>query len=175
VTVVAVVSLLDLSEALTTGVLAAIAVALLAVDLLRLAHSRSNELFFRVFRVLASPREATGIASSTWYASGIAVSVAVFPRTDALSGILVLALADPLASLVGQRWGRRRFLEGTVAGTVAFLLAATAVLTFRHPLAVALPAALLASLAERRSWPLDDNVSIPVVTAAATVAGAWML
>lgn len=175
VTVVTVITVWELPSTLATGILVAIAVALVAVDGLRLAHRRSNELFFRLFRLLASPREARGLASSTWYALGMAIAVAAFPLEHAVSGILVLALADPLASLAGHRWGRRPFLGGTVAGTVTFLLTAGLLLGLRHPLPVALAAALLVTLAERRSWPLDDNLSIPVVSAATTTGLALLL
>jgi dolichol kinase len=44
---------------------------------------------------------------------------------------------------------------------------AALVLVLRHPLPAALPAALIAALAERLSWPLDDNFTIPIACAAA--------
>lgn len=94
--------------------LALLVVALAAtagLDLIRLRVPRVNAVFFRWFRYVASPREATGIASSTWYTLGMLLTVALFPRGAAVSGILVLALADPTASWVGRRWGRQRFID----------------------------------------------------------------
>ena len=49
-------------------------------------------------------------------------------------------------------------------GTLTFLVVAVAILLVRHPWPVAAAAALFATVAERRSWPLDDNFAIPVVT-----------
>ena len=105
------------------------------------------------------------MASSTWYALGVFVAVAVAPPAAAVSAILVLGLADPAASWVGVRWGRRPLLGGTLEGTVGFVVVAAAILLLRHPPAAALAVAVVAGLAERRSWPLDDNFTVPVVCA----------
>lgn len=150
--------------------LGALSMALLAADAVRLALPRANVLFFRAFGKLASPREARGIASSTWYVLGIFAAAALFPRPAAISGVLVLGLADPVAAVVGRALGKRPFLGGTVEGTVAFFATSAAVLLLRHPWPAALVAAGLVTLAERRSWPLDDNLAIPVVCAGAIAA-----
>jgi dolichol kinase len=149
--------------------LAGAVVALLALDLLRLANPRANELFFRAFGKLASPREARGVASSTWYAFGILVAVALFPRPEAIAGVLVLGLADPAAALVGRTLGRRPFLGGTLEGSVAFFATSATVLAFQYPWPAVIAAALAGSVVERRSWPLDDNLTVPVVCAAVLV------
>jgi dolichol kinase len=145
-------------------ILGGITLTLLVWDVVRLRHRGANELFFRSFSSLVSPREAAGFASSTWYMLGVLVVVSLLDRPDAVSAILVLGLADPVASVVGQTFGRRPFLGGTVEGTAVFLAVALTILMIRHAWPAALAAATLAALAERRSWPLDDNFTVPVVT-----------
>jgi dolichol kinase len=162
-----VLSLLPLSRAVVLGVLTAITVALAGLDALRLHSGRANQLFFLAFPHLLSPREAAGPASSSWYALGVLLAVALFPLPAAVSGVLVLGLGDPAASYVGRRWGRVPFLGGSAEGTATFLLVALLVLGVRHPVGVAIGAAVAATLAERLSWPLDDNLTIPVVSAGA--------
>lgn len=154
-------------RSLALALLSSATVLAALLDVARLRIPALNVLFFRAFTSLASPREARGPASSTWYLLAVTLAVAIFPLPAAISGILVLALADPAASWVGRRWGRRPFLGGSVEGTLVFLLVAGAVLLVRHPAPAALAAAVLAALAERRSWPLDDNLAVPLVTAAA--------
>jgi dolichol kinase len=148
------------------GILAILVVA----DVVRLRSLAANRLFFRAFALLASPREARGIASSTWYTLGIFLAVALFPLQYAVSGILVLALGDPAASYIGQRWGERPFMGGTLIGTAAFFGVACTVLGLRHTLPGALVAAAVATIAERRSWPLDDNLMIPLACAGVLAA-----
>ncbi len=139
---------------------------LLVGDLVRLRVDAANRLFFRFFRPLASPREADGIASSTWYMLGITVAVTFASVPVAVSGILVMALSDPAASYFGRRWGRRPFLGGSVEGSALFMLVTLAVLAPRHGWWIAVAVALPVTLLERRSWPLDDNLTVPVASAA---------
>ena len=174
VVVVVVIAWWEPSRAQGVAILSAIVLAAFAVDAVRLAHRRTNELFFSAFGMLASPREARGIASSTWYAAGILAAFAFFPRDVAVSAILVLGLCDPAAALVGRRLGRRPFLGGTLEGSLAFFAVAALILGARHAWPAALAAAGAAALAERRSWPLDDNLAIPVVCAAVIQAVEWM-
>lgn len=167
VAVAGLLSLPGVSRGAALVALGAVVVGLLILDVVRLRHARANEMFFRAFVHLASPREARGIASSTWYAVALLVVVAFFPFPAAVSGILVLAVSDPAASWVGRRWGTKPFLGGTLEGSLVFLATALAILAFRHPLPLAFVTALLAMVAERVSWPVDDNFAVPVTTAAA--------
>jgi dolichol kinase len=165
--IVAAISLVRPTYAWMLLVLGSMAATLLAVDLARLADERANALFFRAFRRLASPREMKGIASSTWYAFGILLTAALFDRAAAVSGILVLGLADPSAGYVGRRWGTRPWLGGTLEGSLVFLGTCAVIVGLRHGWGIALPVGALVTLAERRSWPLDDNFTIPLVCAGA--------
>jgi dolichol kinase len=149
------------------GVLAVAFVAGLAGDLLRLRYPDLNVLFFRLFRTLASPREARGIASSTWYMLGLVLVVALFPLGVFIPAVLVLALADPAASYLGRRWGKRRLGTGSVEGLVVFVVVGATVLLGWAPPGSALLAALAAGLVEIVPWKLDDNLTIPLAVAAA--------
>lgn len=160
-------ALLDLPRTTAVLLLSAILGGLIALDATRLVNRRANALFFSVFQHLASPRDASGPASSTWYALGILLAVAFFPLQAAISGILVLAVADPAASYVGRRWGRRPVLGGTLEGSAVFAVVAFVVLAARHGPGIAAVAALALTFAERLSWPLDDNLTIPLVGSAA--------
>ena len=149
---------LDLPESLIITSLSVLFLILLASDLVRLRVPHLNILFFRFFQILVSPRESQSIASSTWYILGALIAIVLFPISAALSGILVLAWADPTASYLGRRWGKRSFLGGTLEGTTAFLVVAVLILSVRHPLEIAIPSACLITLVERSAWPLDDNL-----------------
>ncbi len=146
--------------------LGALLSVLLLMDGVRLTNPRLNRLFFRTFSYLASPREAGKVASSTWYLLGVVLTLLIFPRHEALAGVLVLALADPAAGFVGRSWGKRPFGSGTVEGTAAFAVVAFLALLLFAPWGAALAAAMVAALVERTPWPLDDNLVIPSTVAA---------
>jgi dolichol kinase len=114
---------------------------------------------------LASPREEKGIASSTWYALSAFLVLLLFPTAYALAGILVLAWADPAANVVGQRWGRRKFLAGTFLGTGAFVLVAFLALTIFVPWKAASLVAVFTAVIEASPLRIDDNLLVPIVTA----------
>ncbi len=151
-----------------TGVLIVLGTALVAalsIDWVRLRSPAANVRFFKLLRPFASPRERDRVASSTWYLVGVIATLIIAPISHAVSAILVLALADPTASVIGRLWGRRRLGSGTVLGTSAFLLVALTILLARHPPALAVPAAALMAAAESARLPLDDNLVVPVAAA----------
>ena len=167
--------LVEPTRQLATLIAGLVTLLLLSVDLCRLVRPKANDLFFKLFRQLASPRDARSLASSTWYAAGILISVTVFPLTEVVSGVLVLAFADPAAAIIGRKLGKRPFLEGTLEGSAAFFATSLVVLTLRHTWPVAVLVSILTTLVERCSWPLDDNFTIPVVSAGALVGLAMIL
>lgn len=83
-----------------------------------------------------------------------------------MAAILVLALADPTASVLGRLFGKRRLGKGTVAGSSAFLVVAfLCILTVTAwPMALAAAAAIAA--AEILPLPLDDNLLLPQASGA---------
>lgn len=138
---------------------------LLLLDGVRLAHPQLNRLFFQFFSPLVSPREVKKPASSTWYVLGVLLTLLLFPRHEALGGILVLALADPAAAFVGKHWGRQRLGAGTVQGSLAFIVVAFFVLLPFASWPVALAGALAGALVEILPWDVDDNLVVPPAVA----------
>lgn len=155
----------DPPRVLALAIFGALLSFLLVTDLLRLMVPHLNVVFFRTFRVLVSPREATAIASSTWYVMGIVISLTLFPVGIVIPSVLVLALADPAAHYVGRRWGKRPLGKGTVLGTLTFVIVAFVVLRNSAPSGAALAAALMAATMELLPWKLDDNLAIPLTVA----------
>ncbi len=143
-------------------ILGVVLILLLGLDLIRLRHSETNRRFFILFNRLASPREARGLASSTWYVTGMFMTLLIFPLEIAVPAILVLAVADPCASFLGRRFGKRSLGAGTVEGTLVFLAVAFLILALFEELPVAAGVALLASVVEPIPWRLDDNLTVPI-------------
>jgi dolichol kinase len=155
---------LDWSTTRTVSVLCVLLVVALGLDLVRLRVTSVNQWFFRLLRPLASAREASGMASSTWYLVGGILAYLLFSPLHAMLSILVLAVADPAAAVVGQRLGGRRVGTGSVSGTLTFFTVATAILYGgTGQLGVALVAAVVALL-ETVPGLGDDNLIIPLST-----------
>lgn len=163
---------LEPPKAISVAAGAGVVLGLLGLDLARLAAPRLNLRFYRVFRSLLSPREAGGVASSTWYMVGILVAVILCPLEAVVPAIWVLALADPAANCIGRHWGRRPLGAGTWEGLAAFVLVAGAILSAAVELPVALLTALLAGVVEIVPWRVDDNLAIPLVVSGVLWLGA---
>lgn len=156
---------LGLERSTTLLLLSALLLVALAIDLVRLRAPELNALFFRAFSRLVSPREADHVASSTWYLAGVLLTWAIFPASTATAAILVLALADPSASVLGRLVGRRRVGKGTVEGLLVFYAVASAVLWAATGDPAALLVAAAAAAVEVLPIPLDDNLTVPLATA----------
>jgi dolichol kinase len=159
--------LLGVNRWVVVGILSALLAGLIAFDWYRLRRAELNALFFRMFPSLASDRERTGVASSTWYALGVIVVYALFPAWVVVPAILTLGLADPAASTVGRIWGRRRIGKGTVLGTTVFVAVAFAIMATAVGPVAGLVAALATAAVEVLPVPLDDNLTVPVTAATA--------
>ena len=150
---------------------AALLAAAVVVDAVRLASPAANAAFFRWAAALASPREAGRVASSTWYVASALILSLWAPAHVFVPAVLVLALADPAASVAGRLWGKRPLGSGTWEGAGVFFLAAAAVLAPFAGLA-AVPVAAVAAAAEVAPSGVDDNLAVPLATALAlAVAG----
>jgi len=126
-----------------------------------------NRLFIRA-------EEQVREAAMTPFAIAVLLTILAVPKPAALIAIYTLAIADPLAAVVGIRFGRRRIathrtLEGSAAFLAATVAIAALVLRWATP-APALPVAVAAAMigivavaCELLPLRVDDNLTIPIV------------
>ena len=121
------------------------------------ARTRLERLGGGLFR----PDEVSTVSGAAMLACGYALAWWLFPAADAERAILVAAVADPMAAMVGSRFGggRRKSWAGSAAcaGTVAVILLLTGL-----PVVTAIFAAVVAAGVERAPWPGSDNLALPV-------------
>jgi dolichol kinase len=161
-----------------TGVL--IMGALLALDLfLETARLRSpslNEKVLRVWGPLMRACEVNKLSGTPYYLAAAILAVAIFPKPIAVLSILYLACGDPIASLVGIRWGDLsvRFPNGkSLIGALAGMSVCALISWFGlqdlqlDPLRLGIltaVGALAGGGAELLPLEIDDNFSIPIVS-----------
>lgn len=157
-----------------------IACVVYVIDRVRIAYPEAvtrrapwvNRLFVRAEEQV---RESAMIP----YAIAVLLTILTVPKPAALIAIYTLAIVDPLAAVVGIRYGRRRIardrsLEGSTAFFAATLVIATLVLgsgTDGAALAIAGAAftiALAAATCELLPLRIDDNLTIPLFVGFAT-------
>jgi diacylglycerol kinase (CTP) len=117
------------------------------------------------------------LAGVTFMVAGVAVNIWLFPRSVVLLTFLFLAVADPLASFVGIRWGREKLignksLQGSFAAFVACFALSCLYLTMMDMMRerlfiVCLLSGLIGAVSELMPvGKLDDNFVFPVMSAA---------
>ncbi len=151
-------------------------------EVTRRFNPRWNEVLMAAFGPTSHPHERHRVNSATWYVTALAALSLTASLPAIYAAVAVLGLGDPMAALVGRRWGRvkllhGRTLEGSLAFVVAGTLAAFAALAFLqgllpvHAALIAACAATAGALAELLVRRVDDNFAIPL--AAGLVA--WLL
>jgi dolichol kinase len=150
---------------------AVLVILALSVEAARRGSSSVQRLVLAAGRAMLRPEERRGVSGPTALAIGYAITWWAFAAPVALAGVLVAAVADPAAALVGRALGggaRKSWVGSATCGAAAAaVLALTGV-----PAPAALAAACVAAAAERVSWSGADNVLLPVsVGATLTLLG----
>lgn len=159
----------------TATIFAAATCVALAVEVARRTSGVFGRLFHRHLGHLLRTGEEARLTGATNLAIGYTVAVVAFPGVPALAGILVAGVADAVAAVVGKTAGRHRYRGGkSVEGSFAFLLVVTpmSLLVPGLPTAAALALALVLTATEALTLPVDDNLYLPLATAAAVQATA---
>ncbi|MDR0318519.1 MAG: HAD-IB family phosphatase [Nitrososphaerota archaeon] len=140
-----------------------------ASEVVRLC-GKNLPLISTITRHAASQSELYGfVAAPLFYAAGILFTLLVFPYPVNAAAIAIFTLGDSIASIFGGTIGirlpfnRGKTLEGTLSGFVFAFLASS---LFVAPY-IAVIGAAIAMFVEYLPVPVNDNILIPIVTAAA--------
>lgn len=160
---------------ITTAAL--IAAAAWSMEGMRRLSPRVNDALMWIFGPVAHHHEREKVNSATWYATAMLLIALSMPIVACEVAVVVLGFGDPVAALVGRRFGRHKLVAGrSVEGSVAFVGAATmaafAALRVFHPeiglgeaVALSLVGAFTGAVAEIFAKRVDDNFAIPLVSA----------
>ncbi len=123
-------------------------------------------------RILRPHERRPGLLSGATYVFISALfCVFVFPKLITVTAFSILIVSDGSSAIFGRAFGKHRFLDKSLEGTIAFILSAWIVI-FITPkagpapveYAIAAFAAIVGGIAEAASVTLhlDDNFSVPV-------------
>lgn len=153
----------------------------LALDAARLSDANANRWFIRFFGHILRKSERRKITGTTYYLIGSFLSILLFKPAVAIAALLFLVFGDFAAALVGVAVGRIRLLGGkTLEGALACfaVCAAVGLLIFWKVMphwsygVLALSGAVAATAAELLPGPLNDNLTIPLISGFAVLAVA---
>jgi Dolichol kinase len=136
----------------------------LAIEVFRLNHPRSRNLFRHFFGELLRNHEDASLLGSTYLLIACLLSIHLFPKPIAVLALSFLIVGDTVAAIVGKSVGRIRIFGKTLEGSLACLAICFGITLFlpEIPFHVAIVGALVATLFELLPIPLDDNFRIPL-------------
>ncbi|NCN40807.1 hypothetical protein GW916_06100 [bacterium] len=149
------------------------------MDLLRLFIPPLNRVLTRVFKPFLREKEAHGLTAASSMLIGVTFAIALFPKDILLLTLGMLAVADPMAALVGIRFGKERLIGNkSLAGTTAaFLVCSVLALSYftyfqlfqDRLLLVTVLVGLIGALSELVPiFNLDDNLTFPILSSSLT-------
>lgn len=155
-------------EAIFLPALVSISIALLIFEAVRLRSPQVNRRFIRRFQALLREREASMLTASTYFLMAASIVFILCDKSIAAIAMTFVAVGDPVAGVVGERWGkptiRGKSLEGSGACLAVCLVAGAIMAAITHVvLLVVVVGAICASVVEFLSLPPDDNLTMPLV------------
>jgi len=158
---------------LALELLVPITFAFLVVDLLRYYHKPTAEIFYKVFRFMLRKHEQDERTKRLNGATNVLIAatlcVIIFPKLIVLTAFSILIISDTFAALIGRKFGKRKFLQKSVEGSLAFFLFALFVIALTPKVeystieyVIGIVAAIVGTVVEASSWKVDDNLSIPL-------------
>jgi HAD superfamily phosphoserine phosphatase-like hydrolase len=159
-----------IAQLITVSVMVILIIAVSAVyavsELMRL-NGKDLPVISTITRHAAFSSELRSFAAAPlYYAFGIVLTLLLFPFPASAAAIAIFALGDSTASIFGGLWGKRlpfnkaKTLEGSLAGFFFGFLAGCFFIT---PL-LALVGAAVAMFIEYLPLPINDNITIPIIT-----------
>jgi dolichol kinase len=166
-----------LSHSQMVHFLGAMACILYLIEQIRISYPELQEKLQFVTKFIMRAEEQLKESAMVPYAFAILLTIISFPKVIALSAIYTLAIADPLSAIIGIKYGKRRIvphksLEGSAAFFVAtfFCILIPFLASYSsfdmEILILSLVAAFIVSAFEMLPLRLDDNLTIPLFSAA---------
>lgn len=136
----------------------------LAIEVFRINHPRTRNMFRHFFGELLRNHEEASLLGSTYLLIACLLSIHLFSKPVAVLALSFLIVGDTMAAIVGKSFGRARLFGKTLEGSLACLLVCFAITRFlpEVPFHVALVGAVTATVFELLPIPLDDNFRIPL-------------
>lgn len=159
-------------------ILKAVAIALVVVISLELARlfiprfrNKIHPFFSPIMRV-AEEKKLSGV---TYMIAGAWITIYLFEKEIAIIALLLVSISDATAAIVGTAYGKIHLWQKTLEGSVAFFTVTglMMILTGNISLEQKLVGMVSGTLVELLPIPINDNLSLPIVTALAmqTVGG----
>ena len=138
----------------------------IVIDYLRVRSIVIKNIFNNFLKSMLRIHEIDGkFTGATWVFIGSTLTILIFPKEIAVISLVYMSLGDAIASLVGRKYGKMKFynktIEGSLAGLIICILSGY-LIQLTLPLVVVFSGAFAAMFIELMPISIDDNFSVPL-------------
>ena len=98
-------------------------IAFLVFELIRLRFPQINHRFLTCFHVLLRERGAATLTASAYFLIAASIVFILCDKSIAAMALTFVAVGDPVAGMVGEKWGRLKVKGRSLEGSCACFLA----------------------------------------------------
>lgn len=148
---------------------------MLLVEAVKYKNDFIYGLYLRFFKSMLrdheTDRKKIRINGASWLIAADVLSIIIFPKYIAITGMLMLSFSDSLSGIFGRLYGKKQYAPNrSYVGTLTFFLVSV-LIVFLTPKYQYLPveyylalfAVLLTTIVDSMNLPIDDNFAIPLV------------
>ncbi|HDL02617.1 MAG TPA: hypothetical protein ENH25_00640 [candidate division Zixibacteria bacterium] len=116
--------------------------------------------------MVRSTETSGDFTGATYILSTVCFTAAFYSKPVAAAALAFIIVGDPASALFGRRYGKHRFKNKSLEGSLAFLVPATIVGIFAPelPVTVGILGAIVATVTEAVSFKVDDNTTVPLIS-----------
>lgn len=159
------------SKKLVLTLIGSLVLIFLSVDLVRLLSGRVNVFLFQKGKIFFREKERHTFSSATLFLTSSFLTILLFQKSIATLAIIFVTFGDIFAKFAGLEHGKIRVFEKTLRGTLAYFVSC---LIGGYLWSLVLPisviqivlGSLAAAVTELLPLGVDDNFSIPLISAA---------
>ncbi|MFZ5981392.1 MAG: diacylglycerol/polyprenol kinase family protein [Candidatus Zixiibacteriota bacterium] len=159
---------LGLSRAEALFIMVPITFLMFMIDISRFRDGLLWKAFSRKFvLIMIREHESAGdFTGAAYILMSSCFAIAFYEKPVAVAALAFIIVGDTLAALIGRKFGRHKFGNKSVEGSLG-CLAGTILVALAAPglaLTVGLLGAVTATVVEALSTRIDDNVTVPVIS-----------
>ena len=155
-------------KSLVLALLLILSIFSILIEFFRFKIESINNIFKKFFNFMLRKNELKGsITGATWLIIGNLITIYLYPIYIAVPALIFLSIGDSFAALFGQRIPKLKIGNKSIIGTLAGIFSSLSIALLVNqalPTHVLVIGALTAMLVELIPLPLNDNLTIPILS-----------
>ena len=155
-------------KSLVLALLLILSIFSILIEFFRFKIESINNIFKKFFNFMLRKNELkSSVTGATWLIIGNLITIYLYPIYIAVPALIFLSIGDSFAALFGQRIPKLKIGNKSIIGTLAGIFSSLSIALLVNqilPTYVIVIGAVTAMLVELIPSPLNDNLTIPILS-----------